>query len=79
MMAARLQELDQFTNFARHQLVADGPDLSLEECVRLWRHEQERQESVRGILQSENEDEAGLCQPIAEAFDAVRRQLGIVT
>lgn len=79
MMSPSLQELDQFTDFARHQLVADHPDLSLEECVRLWRNEQVRQASIRAILQSAHEDEAGLCQPIDEAFDAVRRQLGTVT
>ena len=78
-MSASLQELDEFTVFVRKRLDAAQANLSLEECVRMWREQQDQQESVRGILQSAKEDEAGLSQPLTEAFDEVRRQLGIVT
>ena len=78
-MPASLQELDEFTDFIRQRLDVEQASLSLEDCVRLWREQQDQQESVRGILQSAKEDEAGLSQPLTEAFDEVRRQLGIVT
>ena len=77
-MPASIQELDAFTDFVRRQLDAEQVTLSLEDCVRLWREQQEKRASINAILQSMKEDDAGLSQPLAEAFDDVRRQLGIV-
>ena len=77
-MSASLQEIDEFANFAKKKLDTKPDGLSLEECMRLWRAQTGRQESLRGLLQSQQEDEAGLSQPLAEAFGDVRRQLGIV-
>ena len=76
-MPASLQEIDEFADFAKQSLDSGFASLSLEDCVRLWREQQDKQESVRSILQSLEEDDVGLSQPLSEAFDDVRRQLGI--
>lgn len=76
-MPASLQEIDEFANFAKQSLGSGFASLSLEDCVRLWREQQGKRESVLNILESLDEDDAGLSQPLTEAFDDVRRHLGI--
>lgn len=77
-MPISLQEIDEFTDFTKQSVGSGFESLSLEDCVRLWHQQQDKRESVRNILESLNEDYVGLSQPLSEAFDDVRRQLGIV-
>ena len=74
---ARIAELEEFSRFTRHLLESTDKPQSLEEYVQEWRTHQERQATVESIRQGMTEDESGLSQPLAEAFDAVRFQLGI--
>ena len=72
-----LQELDQFTRFAQAKLrdEADGP--SLEDCLKLWRRQIEEDETVADIEQSMADYAAGRVMSAKDAFDDVRRRLGI--
>ncbi len=76
-MSIALQELESFRNFAQQKLSEVESNLSLEDCVRLWRQQTERDATLDDIQQGQADLEAGLAQPLAEAFDDVRRQLGI--
>ncbi len=75
-MPVILQELEHFTLFVQQRLTAGESALSLEECIRLWREEQERQDLIGDVIQGMQDDDAGLSQPLSAAFDDVRRQLG---
>lgn len=77
-MSSTLQELESFTHFAQQKLSVNESTLSLEECVRLWRQQTERQATLGDIQQGQTDLAAGLAQPLAEAVDNVRRQLGLV-
>lgn len=77
-MSNALQELESFTRFAQEKLSTAGSSWSLEECVRQWREQTQRQEALADIQQGQADYSAALGQPIAEAFDEVRRQLGLV-
>lgn len=74
-MAATVEEIERFTDFAKLQVVSGNP-VSLEECIRQWRVEQERRATVEDILEGRKEYEAGRSQSLPEAFDDVRRALG---
>jgi hypothetical protein len=77
-MSTTLQELESFTHFAQQRLGAAESDLSLEDCVRLWRQRTEHQALLNDLRQGQADLEAGLVQPLAAAFDDVRQQLGLV-
>ena len=72
-----LQQLDQFTRFAKAKLREDERELSLEECLQLWRRQIEEDETIADIKQGLADIEAGRVKPLKEAVDDVRRQLGI--
>lgn len=76
-MSIALQELDNFTHFAHQKLAAGDANLTLEDCVRLWRQQREQQATVEDIRQGRIDYEEGLAQPLAEVFEDVRRQLGV--
>lgn len=76
-MSAAIQELESFTQFAQQKLSEAGSTLSLEDCVRLWRQQSERTAAIDDIRQGVLDLESGLSQPLASAFDDVRRQLGL--
>lgn len=77
-MSVALQELESFTSFIQQKLSRDESNLSLEDCVRLWRQQTERDALLDDIRQGQADLAAGLAQPLAAAFDDVRRQLGLV-
>jgi hypothetical protein len=77
-VSSTLQELESFTNFAHQKLSQGEANMSLEECVQLWRQETERQGLLEDIQQGKADLNAGLAQPMAEAFTDIRRQLGFV-
>ena len=72
-MSVALQELESFTNFVQRKLSGDESNLSLEDCVRLWRQQSERDATLDDIQQGQADLAAGLGQPLAGAFDDVRR------
>lgn len=73
-----LQELDQFTRFAQTRLRHDEEELSLEECLRLWRRQSEEDETVVSIQQSLADYEAGRVKSVDDAFENARQQLGML-
>ena len=77
-MSVALQELESFTSFIQQKLSRDESNLSLEDCVRLWRQQTERDALLDDIRQGQADLAAGLAQPLAAAFDDVCRQLGLV-
>ena len=72
-----LQELDEFTRFAESKLCDSEAGLSLEKCLKLWRRQIEEDETVASIQRSLADYEAGRVKSAKEAFEDVRRQLGI--
>ena len=76
-MSDTLQELESFNHFAQQRLGVNESKLSLEECVRLWRLQNERQAVLADIAQGRSDLAVGLAQPLSEAVDDVRRQLGL--
>lgn len=72
-----LQQLDQFTRFARVKLSSNDESLSIEECLQLWRQQTEEDEAIADIEQSQLDFAAGRSMPVKDAFDDVRRRLGI--
>ena len=72
-MSVALQELESFTNFVQRKLSGDESNLPLEDCVRLWRQQSERDATLNDIQQGQADLAAGLAQPLAEAFDDMRR------
>ena len=72
-MSVALQELESFTNFVQQRLNGDESNLSLEDCVRLWRQQTERDATLDDIQQGQADLAAGLAQPLSEAFDDVCR------
>lgn len=77
-MSSTLQELESFANFAIQKLSQNESNLSLEECIHLWRQQTERQAVLDDIQQGQTHMSTGLAQPLADAFEDVRRQLGFV-
>ena len=77
IMPVTPQELDDFTRFAAERL-RHGENLpSLEECLRQWRADLEFQEAVADIRESLDDCSQGRLKPLDQAFDDVRRQLGL--
>lgn len=74
-MAMTIEEIESFTAFARKTaLQTDGP--SLEECLRLWREEQELEETIAAIRRSEKDFAEGRFMSIEEAGRRIRENLG---
>lgn len=74
-MAVTKDDLERFHKFAAEKLDNGGSQSSLEDLLELWRKEREHVETVDDIRQGVGDYEAGDAQPLAEAFDEVRRDL----
>ena len=77
-MSVTKDELERFHEFATQQLDNGGAQSSLEELVNLWRKQRERAETVDDIRQGSEDYRAGNGQPLTEALDEVRRDLGLL-
>jgi len=77
MMSSTVQDLERFTHFAQQKL--SESNLSLEECLALWRQVVERQELLDDVRQAEADLAAGLGEPMDEVFEQVRRKLGLLS
>ena len=74
-MPTTIEEIESFTAFARKSaLREDGP--SLEECLRLWREEQELAETIEDIKRGVADIEAGRYMTLEEADRQIRASLG---
>ena len=77
-MSTSLKELDNFTQFAQNALAVGEANLTLEDCVRLWRQQCEQQSTVDDVRQGLEDYDNGLAKPLDAVFDDVRRKLGVV-
>lgn len=67
------KQLKNFHRFIGDQLQNGGPTMSPEECLTLWRVEQERADTLAGIQEGLDDLKAGRVRPI-EAFDTEFRR-----
>ena len=72
-------ELESFTQFAARRLSDGDTGSSLEECLQQWRVDCERRELQEDVQASLDDYAAGRVKPLDQAFDDVRRQLGLPT
>ena len=75
-MPATVDELESFSRFAAQRLRQGDQSPSLEECLRQWREESEREELLADIQAGLDDVEQGRGQPVDEAFADIRQQLG---
>ena len=75
-MPATVDELESFSRFAAQRLRQGDQLPSLEECLRQWREESEREELLAEIQAGLDDVEQGRGQPVDEAFADIRQQLG---
>ncbi len=78
-MSITPQELESFTQFAARRLNDGDTVPSLEECLQQWRVDCERRELQEDVQASLEDYAAGRVKPLDQAFDDVRRQLGLPT
>lgn len=76
-MSTTLEQLDEFHRFARERLSQGEPELSIEDCLRLWRARVEYEETVAAVRQGVADIEAGRGRPFAEVDAEIRRDLGL--
>ena len=76
-MPATIEELNQFTSFAREKLIADADGLSLEECLLAWRAAREEEETIAAIQAGLDDVAAGRVMPLAEADRWIREELAV--
>ena len=75
-MPTTVEELENFSRFAAQRLRQGDQLPSLEECLRQWREESEREELLADIQAGLDDVEQGRGQPVDEAFADIRQQLG---
>jgi hypothetical protein len=71
------QEIESFTRFAEQRLHADDSALSLEDCLRLWREQRERTQTIEDVRQGLADYAAGRAEPLDRAFNDIRGELGL--
>ena len=70
------QEVDSFAEFVKQKVPSQDARPSLEECLRLWREEQELEETIAAIKRSEKDFAEGRFMSIEEAGRRIRENLG---
>jgi hypothetical protein len=77
MMAITKEELDSFHRFVSERMNGGrNIDLSLEDCLRQWREQQERCEAVSDVRVGMEEEEAGRVRKLKEIDAEIRQELG---
>jgi predicted transcriptional regulator len=75
-MPVTLDEIDRFVRFAKEAARRENLANSLEECLRLWREQQEIEETVAAVRRGEEDIAAGRCSTLEEADAWVRSKAG---
>lgn len=75
-MATTLQELESFHRYAAQRLSSSPADISLEECLQLWRAESIDEETVAAIQRGVDQIEAGQFFTLDEVDAAIRKEFG---
>ena len=74
-MAVTQQELQSFTQFVAERMDGDS-DVSLENCLALWRAEQERTETIAAIRHAEADIAAGRVYSLEQVDAEIRKKYG---
>ena len=74
-MATTLDELESFHRFAAGKLSNGGANLTLEDCLRLWRADCDEAETVELIKRGAADIEAGRHHTLGEVDAEIRRRL----
>jgi hypothetical protein len=69
------QELNSFLEFVKVRISMQEPTPSLEDCMRMWREEQELAETIAAIKRGEENFAAGRCMTLEEAEQRLRAEL----
>lgn len=76
-MPMTVDEIDRFARFAKETAGREeNPADSLEECLRLWREEQDIEETVADVRRAEDSIAAGKVLTLDEADRQIRAELG---
>lgn len=70
------QEVESFAEFVKQKVSSHDARPSLEECLRLWREEQEFEETIADIKRGVADIEAGRFMTLEEADRQIRNSLG---
>jgi hypothetical protein len=76
-MPATLEELEAFHRFATARLNNGGGQLSLEQLLSEWLSRRDREEVNAALRQAIAEMRAGEGQPLGEAMEELRQELGL--
>ena len=76
-MPATKEQLDGFHQFALETISNGGAGFSIEEMLFQWRETQERADVRLCVQQAIKEIDAGGGQPLDEAIEEIRSELGI--
>lgn len=76
-MGVTQAEIEDFQSFVRRRLQAGESSLSLEDCLRLWRAEQERAATLAAIREGLDDIAHGRVRPADEVLRELRDGLKI--
>jgi hypothetical protein len=81
MATERANDLRAFIDFASAKLVTDASDITLDEAINRWEHEnapdEEREETIRAIREGLDEMHAGRGRPFEEFDREFRERHGL--
>jgi hypothetical protein len=75
-MPVTVVEIEQFADFAKEVASRNDGASSLEDCLRLWREQQEMEETIADVLRGVADIEAGRYMTLEEADRRTREELG---
>lgn len=75
-MTVTIDEIESFADFAKEVASKNNGASSLEDCLRLWREEQEMAETVAAVRRGEEDFAAGRYSTLEEADAWIRAELG---
>ena len=75
-MPVTIDEIDRFSRFAKQAVGHEQRAESLEECLQMWREEQELAETIADVRQGVADIEAGRFSTLEEADRRIRAELG---
>ena len=76
-MPVSLDEIDRFSDFAKEVANRNNGASSLEDCLRLWREEQEMAETIASVRRGEEDFAAGRYSSLEEADAWIRDKSGM--
>lgn len=75
-MPAALREIQQFSRFVEKELCRGQNERSLEDYLRLWREELDRETTLQALQEGIEDVRSGRTRPAADVLAEIRRELG---